>query len=168
MSFRIVVDGNEHQIDIIARRPRLVVAIDGRHVTVDDPGAEGDGRDRLVIDGTEMTVSRAQTATGLVLRSAGRTFLADLLGPGDDADGSASGDLRAPMPGAVVAIDAAVGDTVAIGDPIVTIESMKLQMVLSAPRAGVVAEILVSDGEGFQKDQLLARLAEKTEGDADA
>lgn len=168
MSFRILIDGEEHQIDILARRPHLVVAIDGRRITVADPGSEGDGLDRLTIDGADMAVARAQTATGLILRTQGRTFHADLLAEGEDAAAAASGDLRAPMPGAVVGIEAAMGDSVEAGDPIVTIESMKLQMVLSAPRAGLVAEILVSEGEGFEKDQLLARLADDNESEANA
>ncbi|WP_372921148.1 biotin/lipoyl-containing protein [Roseovarius sp.] len=167
MSFRILIDGEEHQIDIVARRPHLVVAIDGRRITVADPGSEGDGLDRLTIEGADMAVARAQTATGLILRTEGRTFHADLLAEGEDA-AAASGDLHAPMPGAVVGIEAAVGDSVESGDPIVTIESMKLQMVLAAPRAGVVAEILVSVGEGFEKDQLLARLADDNESEANA
>lgn len=168
MSFRILIDGKDHQIDIIARRPHLVLSVDGREITVTDTGTDADGLDRLDIGDGETIVARAQTAKGLVLRTAGRTHNAELLIEGDAAADAASGDLVAPMPGAVVGIDAAVGDTVAAGDPILTIESMKLQMVLSAPRAGVVEEICVAVGEGFDKDQLLARLADENEGDADA
>lgn len=160
MAFRMIVDGVERQVDILARVPRLVLAIDGRRVTVDDPGTGEDGRDSVTIDGMALVVARVQTLTGLAMRSGGVTLTADLPGIGDATGDSASGDLRAPMPGTVVAVDASVGDTVAVGDPILTIESMKLQMVLTARRAGVVAEILVTPGDGFDKDQLLARLAD--------
>lgn len=160
MSFRILLDGHEREVAILARTPNLVISVDGRRMTVTDPGREGDGLDRFIIDGRELSLARVQTASGLVLRTGGRTFTADLLVAGDDGAGAgASGDIRAPMPGAVVSIDVAAGQTLRSGDPVLTIESMKLQTVLSAPRAGTVAEILVADGEGFDKDQVLVRLA---------
>lgn len=167
MSFRIIFDGVEREVTILARRPELVVSIDGRRLTVQNPGTEGDGRKQLVVGGQNMSISRAQTAAGLVLRNGGRTFSANLLDAGEDGAGAgASGDIRAPMPGVVVAVDLEVGARVAWGDPVLTIESMKLQMVLTAPRAGVIAEILVADGDGFDKDQVLARLADEEEKDA--
>lgn len=168
MAFRIIVGGVERQVDIIARHPHLVLAIDGRRVTVDDPGHGEPGRDRLVIDGVPLTVARAATVTGVVLRADGRTVAADIPALGDAAGGAASGDLRAPMPGTVVAVDAALGDRVALGDPILTIESMKLQMVLAAPRAGVVAAIHVTAGDGFDKDALLASLTDDSKDTPDA
>lgn len=168
MAFRMIVDGVERQVDIIARRPHLVLAIDGRRITVQDPGTGDTGRDRLVIDGIPLTVARAATVTGAVLRCDGLTFVADIPALGAAAVGAASGDLRAPMPGTVVALDAAPGDAVALGDPILTIESMKLQMVLAAPRAGVVAAIHVAAGDGFDKDQLLASLTDDSKDTPDA
>ena len=168
MTFRILLDGVEREVDIVARRPQLIVSIDGRRVTVGDPGGDADGLDRLQIGGRDLPLARARTLAGLTLRANGRTYNAELLGAGDDAGAGASGELRAPMPGAVVSVEAAEGDTVAMGDPILTIESMKLQTVLSAPRAGTVGEILVAEGELFDKDQLLARLADDSEGEDDA
>ena len=70
------------------------------------------------------------------------------------------------MPGAVIEIHAAPGQSVARGDPLLTIESMKLQTVLSAPRDGIVAEITVTQDETFGKDQILARLTPEDESDA--
>lgn len=167
MSFRILLDGDEREIAILARRPHLVLSVDGRVLTVENAGSGEDGRDVLTINGTEMDVARAQSVSGLVLRSDARTCFAELHVAGDDPDSAAaSGDIRAPMPGAVVAIDVSVGAVVAAGDAILTIESMKLQTVLLAPCAGVVAEIAVSEGEAFEKDQMLARLAGEEEGDA--
>jgi len=168
MSFRIVMDGKTHQVDIIARRPQLVVASDGRRITVEDPGAAEDGLNRMTVNGKAMTLARAQTANGLELRIGGRTISASLLVEGDSTNATASGEVLAPMPGAIVSVDASVGDTLKPGDPVLTIESMKLQMVLAAPRAGVVEEILVAEGEQFEKDQLLARLADESEGTSDA
>ena len=66
--------------------------------------------------------------------------------------------VKAPMPGAVVSVHKAVGDTVKRGETIVTIESMKLQTALVAPRDGVIAELNRKEGESFEKDEVIARL----------
>jgi biotin carboxyl carrier protein len=65
------------------------------------------------------------------------------------------------MPGTVVSIHKSAGNIISRGDALLTIESMKLQMALSAPRDGVVAEILRQEGERFDKDDIVARLVDK-------
>jgi acetyl/propionyl-CoA carboxylase alpha subunit/acetyl-CoA carboxylase carboxyltransferase component len=54
------------------------------------------------------------------------------------------GLIRAPAPALVVAIAVAAGDEVEAGDPIVVLESMKMETTLTAPFAGRVAEVLVA------------------------
>jgi biotin carboxyl carrier protein len=65
----------------------------------------------------------------------------------------------APMPGTVVAIMVSVGEAVSRGQPLVVIESMKMQTTLAAGRDGTVAELPVAAGEAFNRGALLARLA---------
>jgi acetyl-CoA/propionyl-CoA carboxylase biotin carboxyl carrier protein len=71
---------------------------------------------------------------------------------------AAEPDLRAPMPGAVVAVHAADGDTVAAGDRIVTIEAMKMEHPVLAPHDGVV-RLDVAVGEQVRRDQVLAHVS---------
>jgi biotin carboxyl carrier protein len=66
--------------------------------------------------------------------------------------------VRAPMPGVVVSVQKTIGAAVRRGETILTIESMKLQMALNAPRDGVIAELPVREGDVFDKDAVLARL----------
>lgn len=167
MSFALLLNGTRHEIEIIRRRPHLLLRIDGRDYTVQDPGPEGDGALALTIDGRRITVLRAAGDGVQDIRCDGRTHIVQLAddGGGAGADGGLS-ELRAPMPGAVIEIHAAPGQSVARGDPLLTIESMKLQTVLSAPRDGTVAEIAVAQDETFGKDQILARLTPEDESDA--
>ncbi|HXD64810.1 MAG TPA: biotin carboxylase N-terminal domain-containing protein [Solirubrobacteraceae bacterium] len=72
------------------------------------------------------------------------------------ADAAADGDVRAPMPGQVLLVQAATGDTVAAGDPLVVLESMKMELVLTAPVDGQVAELTVAVGDKVAVDQVLA------------
>jgi acetyl-CoA/propionyl-CoA carboxylase biotin carboxyl carrier protein len=74
------------------------------------------------------------------------------------AGGAVDGQLRAPMPGHVLQVMAAVGDAVAGGDPIVVIESMKMELTLSAPADGTLAELTVAAGDAVISDQPLARI----------
>ncbi len=74
------------------------------------------------------------------------------------AAGVADGDLRAPMPGQVLLIAAAVGDAVRAGDPVVVLESMKMELVMAAPVDGSVAALNVAVGDKVVVDQPLARV----------
>ena len=69
-----------------------------------------------------------------------------------------SGTLAAPMPGLVVQLLAAEGDTVEEGQPLLVIESMKMQMQMRAPCAGVVSSLPVVAGQQVDKGQMLAQV----------
>ena len=71
--------------------------------------------------------------------------------------GAGDPELRAPMPGAVVAVHAADGDPVSAGDRIVTIEAMKMEHPVTAPHAGVL-RLDVAVGEQVRRDQVLAHV----------
>ena len=55
--------------------------------------------------------------------------------------------VKSEIAGSVWRIEVRVGDSVVEDDPLIVLESMKLEIPLLAPRAGVVREILVSEGE---------------------
>jgi len=51
------------------------------------------------------------------------------------------GAVRSPMPGTVIAVKVAPGQNVSAGEPLGVVEAMKMEHTLTAPHAGVVAEI---------------------------
>jgi acetyl-CoA carboxylase biotin carboxyl carrier protein len=55
--------------------------------------------------------------------------------------------VRSEIAGSVWKIEVAVGDTVGEEDPLIILESMKMEIPLLSPRAGVVREILVAEGD---------------------
>ncbi|KUI29063.1 acetyl/propionyl-CoA carboxylase subuit alpha [Mycobacterium sp. IS-1496] len=81
----------------------------------------------------------------------------------DPESAVAHGSLIAPMPGAVVRVGAAVGDTVTAGQPLVWLEAMKMEHTLTAPGDGVLAELTVAPGQQVEVGAVLARV--QTEGD---
>jgi acetyl-CoA/propionyl-CoA carboxylase biotin carboxyl carrier protein len=76
------------------------------------------------------------------------------------ASGPAQPECRAPMPGAVVAVHVADGDTVRAGDPLVSIEAMKMEHPVLAPHDGTV-QLLVALGDQVRRDQPVAHVSEQ-------
>ena len=66
--------------------------------------------------------------------------------------------MRAPMPGLVKAISAAVGDTVEEGAPLAMMEAMKMEHTLTAPRAGVIASVSAAVGDQVDEGAVLIAL----------
>lgn len=74
----------------------------------------------------------------------------------DPAALAAAGSLLAPMPGAVIRIGAAVGETVQAGTPILWLEAMKMEHTITAPTAGVLTELNVDVGHQVDVGAVLA------------
>ena len=68
------------------------------------------------------------------------------------------GEVRAPMPGRIVAISAANGDKLAKGAPIAVMEAMKMEYALTAPVAGVLEGLDVNVGDQVEEASVLARV----------
>ncbi len=73
----------------------------------------------------------------------------------DAGQASADDVIRAPMPGSLVALKVAEGATVARGDPLLVMESMKMETTIAAPRDAVVEAIHVSERQTFDRDAVL-------------
>lgn len=69
------------------------------------------------------------------------------------------GSLLAPMPGNVVRIEAAQGDPVTAGQPVLVLEAMKMEHLIAAPSAGVIAELRVAQGDQVDAGDVLAIVA---------
>lgn len=65
----------------------------------------------------------------------------------DHASAAVSGEVRALMPGKILRIDVAPGDVVTERQTVVTMESMKMESALTAPRAGKVAAVKCQVGQ---------------------
>ncbi len=73
-------------------------------------------------------------------------------------DAGRAGSLVAPMPGAVRRVLVAVGDVVVAGQPLVTIEAMKMEHQIVSPTSGTVAEVFVAEGQQLGSGQVLVRI----------
>jgi propionyl-CoA carboxylase alpha chain len=96
------------------------------------------------------------TATVEIDSALGAVGLAVVERFGDPSAQLAAGSLVAPMPGTVVRVAVAVGDTVTTGQPLLWLEAMKMEHQISAPSDGVVAELDVSAGQQVDVGAVLA------------
>ena len=91
------------------------------------------------------------------LNEAGETFaLKPFAARGTGQASAADGAIIAPMPGKVIAVDVAEGQTVTAGQRLMVLEAMKMEHALTAPFDGVVEGLAVSAGGQVQVEAVLA------------
>jgi biotin carboxyl carrier protein len=71
---------------------------------------------------------------------------------------AAPGDVVSPLAGKLVSIDVKLGDTVAEGAQVATIEAMKMNTYMYAPKAGKVTATLVTPGDGVEEGTVVLRI----------
>lgn len=64
-------------------------------------------------------------------------------------------ELQAPMPGRIVNVAVSVGDSLEVGDEILSLEAMKMENVLKAEGIGIVKEINISNDDVVEKGAVL-------------
>lgn len=110
---------------------------------------------------TEITLNsfhevEPETAGGVITLH-GRTIPYDELQVrGTGSHSAADGAIIAPMPGKVIAVDVAEGDTVTAGQRLMVLEAMKMEHALTAPFDGTVTELSASEGGQVQVEAVLA------------
>lgn len=134
-----------------ARRAALECSIDGVETTL--PLL----RELLAHD----DLARWQVTTGWI-ESSGVLATVDA---GGSADGTAPGEVRAEMTGTVLEVLVGAGDEVALGAPLLVVEAMKMEHVVTAPAPGTVTEVRSRPGATTAAGDLLVRLLPSSVGE---
>jgi len=160
MTQRIQIDGEETAVQILTRRPQLLVQVGAVRHVVQAPTQQGAERFRIVVDGTAYRGWRCAAGDDMQVRIGGRTYTVHMVRR-VQAGGAAAGqeEIRASMPGVVVAVHARAGQSVQGGDKLLTLESMKLQMTIVAAHAGIVEQLHVQPEAVFERGALLVSFA---------
>lgn len=69
-----------------------------------------------------------------------------------------SKEVRAPIPGQVIAIYSESGDTILAETPLISLEAMKMENIVQVPVDGTIDNIYVKIGETVKKGQLIASM----------
>ena len=166
MKYRVTLDGEPHEVELVEHDGRTWVRRDGAEVPVEmapirDASAYsmriGTDSIRVVASGPNddlllTLVSETWHATVVDEREA---LLAAALGV---RSGRTGGAVRSVMPGIVREIRVAAGDTVTKGQPLCILEAMKMQNEVRADADGTVSEVHVAVGAAVAKGDLLVTL----------
>ena len=115
---------------------------------------------RVTHDGLRRNVNIVVSANTVTVFWDGRSYSFDLPDSlaGTDADQAGGDAVIAPMPGLVKVVSTKAGATVSKGDALLVLEAMKMEHTLTAPRDGVVAEVLASVDDQVTDGMLLLAL----------
>jgi pyruvate carboxylase len=120
-------------------------------------------RNTLEIDGRRLrfyAIREANTQTVWInghiyhLTRSGKSSLVEL------AAARAGGEITALMPGKLLRLEVAVGETVSEKQTVAIMESMKMETALRAPKAGRIAEIRRQPGEAVEMGEVIIVIKE--------
>jgi 3-methylcrotonyl-CoA carboxylase alpha subunit len=94
----------------------------------------------------------------VVVFDEGQAFEFDLASRRIVGHGAHDGEIEAPMPGRVTAVDVKRGEKVVVGQRLLTVEAMKMEHGLTAPFDGTVAELNAKAGDQVTEGQLLVKV----------
>jgi len=117
----------------------------------------------ITVNGVAYSVTVEETAAGAAPVAAAPAPVAAAPAPAaapKAAPAAAAGgiEVAAQVPGKVFKIVASVGQSLAAGDTVIILESMKMEIPVVAPEAGTVASINVATGDAVESGDLLATL----------
>ena len=107
--------------------------------------------------------SRIKSDSAFVVRFGRTARLTNWRVEGGTAHGLHDGEIEAPMPGKVTAVEVSAGEKVAKGQRLLTLEAMKMEHALTAPFDGTVAELNATAGAQVTEGQLLVRVEAEPE-----
>lgn len=122
-----------------------------------------DGRFDLLIDGKRVTAYVSSDGPKRWVTANGQTLmLTKSSGARRRGHRShhAAGELTAPMPGQVRAVNVSEGDAVTKGQTLLVLEAMKMEIRIHATQDGTVKKLFVRTGETVEREQMLIEIEE--------
>jgi biotin carboxyl carrier protein len=112
-------------------------------------------------EGTPAAAPRAAAPVAPAAPSAAASAPAPVPAPAPVAPRGPAGanDITCPLAGKLVSIDVTAGQAVEEGTQVATIEAMKMNTYIFAPKAGKIAQILANPGDGLEEGFVLMRMA---------
>jgi biotin carboxyl carrier protein len=167
MTFEVEIAGRTRRIGVerTDQPGRLRVTIDGEAEFVDVARTPDFGLSLILRQTntvTDLHITPARASGEHLVNLEGRTIAVRVngrrTGHGAEAGAHAHGEIAivAPMPGRVVRVLVAAGDSVSARQGIVVVEAMKMENELRAPRAGRVKDVTAAPGMSVDAGRVLA------------
>ncbi len=156
---------NDTTLDISSNGKMFVFTLRGKTVHAEVLHSESTKLD-LLIDGKRITayVSSDHSKRWVTINGQ-TTVLTTSLGAQRSAHGHhhAAGELTAPMPGQVRAVNVSEGDAVTMGQTLIVLEAMKMEIRIQSRQDGVVKKLRVRQGQTVEREQMLIEIVDTLE-----
>lgn len=170
MKFELYADGKKFDVEVTPEGEAFSVSFGGKKFRVQVDQLPTDGRVRARLDDDELEVTlEDETESMLRLKLDGQSVVlgraqAKLGGAGTAeteaaAVASEKDALTSPLFGKVVSVDVKPGDAVDSGQSLLVVEAMKMESVIRADGKHRIKEVLVKEGQGVTKGQVLMRFS---------
>jgi len=164
MKLALTINGAEHAIDLLAPAPACRFQLGdsperSAQVEMPEPGVYS-----VLMDGRSYDAYVEETPNGLVVSLQGYHFEIEARDPrrwsrkAAGSGGEGVETIASSMPGKVVRVLVAVGDTVEAGQGIAVVEAMKMQNEMKARRAGKVLSVAAKEGATVRAGEILATI----------
>ena len=151
---------NDTTLDISSDGKVFALTLDDKTIQAEVLQVEN-GKLDLLIDGRHLTAYVSSDNAKRWVTVNGQTFVLTK-SSGAKRSGHAhhaAGELTAPMPGQVRAVNVSEGDTVTKGQTLLVMEAMKMEIRVHAPFDGVVQSLTVKVGQTVEREQILVKIA---------
>jgi biotin carboxyl carrier protein len=148
-----------HQIDLTPSGKSYRASTADKTADVEILGIQ-DGQLNLLIDGERVTAYVSCDNAKRWVTVNGRTTLLTT-SSGAKRSGAKhehSGEMTAPMPGQVRAVNVSEGEAVTKGQTLIVLEAMKMEMKIQAPGDGTVGKVFVKQGQTVEREQTLIEI----------
>ena len=140
-AYRAIVEGGTVDVEVLQSRDgSLDLLIDGKRVTV-YVSSDNAAKRWVTINGQTLVLAKSSGTR-----------------KGGHGHQHAAGELTAPMPGQVRAVNVNEGDIVTKGQTLLVLEAMKMEIRIHAPQDGVVERLLVKQGQVVDREQTLIEI----------
>ena len=164
MIYEVMIADKTYRVELTRAAEQWKCRLDGRELLLDVVSTQ-EGVLSLLLEGKSYAVKQETIGTETNVVIGHERFNVAVRDPRSFRSRHRAGageqgvmKIKAPMPGKVVRILAAVGTQVEAGQSVVVIEAMKMQNELKAPKNGVVKKINVAEGAAVDAGQSLAEV----------
>ena len=168
INWMVDLAGEQVPVEVTGEAGSHEVLLNGRDLVVQSGWRMGDAIFTGNVNGTAVAIGVEKKGSFLVLTTRGAAHKCRVLTPRaaelarfmiPKVPPDMSRYLLCPMPGLVVSIAVAEGDKVEAGQPLATVEAMKMENILRAEKAGVVAKLLAKPGDSLAVDAVILEFA---------
>ncbi len=147
--YKYIINGNEYSVNIENLQGNQAnVTVNGKPYSVE------------IVDNEIKKATPIKPAVAPVAAApAGKPAATPAAKPSAPAAAGEGAPFKAPLPGTIVDIKAAVGQQVAIGDVVLILEAMKMENEITAEKAGTITAISVNKGDTVMEGTTLFTIA---------